>query len=440
MTTTIVIFGATGDLFKKKLAQVFFDICQKKRTEDTFTIIGLSRKHLSHGEFREMVVQILEKEDKGEVEKFVAKLYYYSIDATDEFSLADLREILDKVDQSYGVCSNKLFYIATVPSTYELIFKNISVSGLGIPCASQFKEKNAWIKIIVEKPFGNDVKSAKQLDLLLGQSFTEDQIYRIDHYLAKETVQAISSFRFENELFKDIWNKDHIKQVHLFVYEDEKKDTINARKKFYDEVGALNDVGQNHLLEMLSLIAMRKPQTKDAPSIRANRALVLQSVCIDEMGQILRGQYEGYREGEYSSSETETYFRAGLKVSLPEWEGVPFVIEHGKMLSETKTAIVIYLKAEGDVENKIEFKIQPEAEICVEMVVQGEKRNMCFNLLEKENQFIYPYEKLVLDAILGDQTLFVSTEEVKEGWRIAESIKKQFSKTNLTIYKKGSVL
>ncbi len=433
---TIVVFGATGDLFKKKLTEAFFDICQKKRVFETYTIIGLSRKLLSHSEFRErakLALAHIGQED--EVNSFLEHLYYYSIDATDLNSLTDLREILDKVDQGFGASSNKLFYIATVPGTYEEIFKNISLSGLSLPCIGSLRHTTPWIRIVVEKPFGSNLTNALALDELLGQSFKEDQIYRIDHYLAKETVQAIYAFRFENTLFGDIWNKENIEKVHIFAFEDEKKDSIESRKVFYDAVGALRDFGQNHLLELLSLIAMKKAFVSE---IRLQRAQTLSQTGLRDVSDVVFGQYEGYKTAGFETSQTETYFRAELFVENDEWTGVPFVLEHGKMLNQTKTGISVFFKSVAEKPNAIHFLIQPDASICVDLNVNDDtSKQMCFDLGNKENQFIYPYEKLLLDLLAGDQTLFVSTDEVKEQWRIAEAIQQKGKTQTLQVYQKG---
>jgi glucose-6-phosphate 1-dehydrogenase len=430
---TIIVFGATGDLFKKKLTRAFFDIIQKKYSKERYTIIGISRKHLSHNEFRDFAKQVLSDLDTDLVNDFLEHLYYYSIDATDIHSLVDLRDILDRVDQGFGITSNKLFYIATLPSTYELIFKNISQSGLSLPCLGSNLPKKPWVRIIVEKPFGSDLSSAVTLDTLLGESFKEEQIYRIDHYLAKETVQAIYAFRFDNILFGDIWNKDHIERVEIFAYEDEKKDSIESRKAFYDGVGALKDFGQNHLLELLSLILMQKPSEGD---VRKERARALSLVSLLEANLVF-GQYEGYRTEGFEHSKVETYFKVVLNIQDDVWQDVPFIIEHGKMLHETKTGISVFFKSKEGKPNVIRFCIQPESIICVDLnITNGESKQMCFSLGE-ENQFIYPYEKLLLDALDGDQTLFVSTNEVKESWRIVEEIERVYNRDKMLVYKKG---
>lgn len=442
---TIVVFGATGDLFQKKLARAFFDCAKSGIIPEKFTLIGLSRKLLSHVEFRDLVKSSVGLDiDQNFLESFLQKVCYYSLDATDLFAVEGLREILDNVDQGHGACSNKLFYIATAPDTYEDIFGNISKSGLGVPCVGNFQNQKAWIRIIVEKPFGTDAENAKKLDELLGESFEEEQIFRIDHYLAKETVQNIYSFRFKNILFAPLWSRKYIDKVEIYSFETAL--VPDNRKNFYDRVGALRDFGQNHLLELVSLIAMEDPDSAEAKDIRRKRGEALADTHFDyeKKDDLVLGQYEGYADGEFKDSKTETYFRARLSVDNERWKNVPFIIEHGKVLSEIRAGISVYFKktkAENQ-PNVIHFKIQPDSQICVEMSTissdKNEQKMMCFDLGGKENQFIYPYERLLQDALEGDQTLFVSTEEVKEEWRITEEIQEAFSQVLLKIYKKNS--
>ena len=443
---TIVIFGATGDLFKKKLARAFFDLTATGAISEKCMLIGLSRKQLSHAEFRDITKEAIGEANPERVALFLQNVCYYSIDATDQFALESLRDILDRADAQHGACSNKLFYIATAPNAYEEIFLNISATGLSIPCASSFSGSTAWIRIIVEKPFGTDEKSARRLDEILGESFQEDQIYRIDHYLAKETVQNIYSFRFKNILFAPLWSRKYIDRVVVSSHEDEAKDMMLERRHFYDKVGALRDVGQNHLLELVSLIAMEEPDSDQAADIRKKRAQALSDTrfLYSTPDDLVLGQYDGYAVGDLAHSKTETYFKAKLSIENERWRNVPFWIEHGKALSDTKTGISVYFKKAKDENhpNVIHFNIQPEAQICVDMSAEdtkdGEvKKQMCFELGGAVNHFIYPYEKLLGDAIAGDQTLFVSTDEVREEWRITEEIQSAFSKTNLQIYQKG---
>lgn len=443
MSLSIVIIGATGDLFKRKLVSAIFSIFCRGDLGSKFSIIGISRKFLSHAEFREMARNIISAdvnfEEYGEI--FLKSLFYYSLDMQDEHSYSEIRKILDNNDFDFKECSNKLFYIATIPYLYEDIFLNIKTSGLSIPCAEDRRSNNAWARIIVEKPFGSDSKNAERLDSILSESFKEDQIYRIDHYLAKETVQNILSFRFKNHLFVPIWSRKFIDRIEIKAFE-----TIDVfgRQNFYDKVGAVQDFGQNHLLEMLALTTLEEPENFSDKCIREARAKVLSETSFDE--DLILGQYEGYKVSPFENSNTETYFKARLKIENERWRGVPFFIEHGKALSVTQSEISVYFKSDDiNSPNVIHFNIQPNAEICVEMNVSDSslskgglsKKNLCFPLAVTENQHIYPYQKLLLDAFSGDQTLFVSSNEVKEEWRITEEIQKEFEDTELKIYKKG---
>lgn len=443
---TIVVFGATGDLFRKKLTAVFFDLYSKNLLPEKFTFIGLSRKMLSHGEFREYTKKAIGLGfDEDLLEKFLKNFCYYSIDATDLDSLESLRGILDNIDKAFGECSNKLLYIATVPNLYESIFENIKKSGLSVACASPFGEEKSWIRILVEKPFGTDGTNALKLDQILSESFEEGQIFRIDHYLAKETLQNIFAFRFRNSMFEPLWSKNYIEKIEIRALET--KD-ISGRENFYDKTGAIRDFGQNHLLEMLSLVAMEEPEEFTGESVQKSRGRLLSSVFFNFKNEadLILGQYEGYVNN-LDESQTETYFKAKLLIESSRWEGVPFYIEHGKALSDSNSEIVVTFRPnESRKKNKVIFRISPNPEICTSLSLKnislgGDKeeiQEVCFPLLSDESKSIYPYEKLLLDALSGDQTLFVSSAEVKEEWRITSEIQGAISKVKLRIYKEGT--
>lgn len=442
---TVIVIGATGDLFRKKLSAVFFDLYSKNIFPEKFTFIGLSRKMFSHGEFRDYTKKAIGLGfDEELLENFLKNFYYYSVDATDKDALESLREILDNNDKTFGQCSNKLLYIATVPNLYESIFENIRESGLGVACAAPFGEEKAWVRIVVEKPFGTDGTNARKLDQILSESFQEDQIFRIDHYLAKETLQNVFAFRFRNSMFEPLWSKKYIEKIEISALET--KD-ISGRENFYDKTGAIRDFGQNHLLEMLSLVAMEEPEEFTGSGVQKSRGRLLQSVFFDlkEESDLVVGQYEGYGKS-LDGSKTETYFKAKLSVESTRWEGVPFYIEHGKALSDSKSEIVVTFRpSENGKRNKVVFRIAPNPEICASMSLKNislggdkeEVQEMCFPLLSDESKSIYPYEKLVLDVLSGDQTLFVSSEEVKEEWRITSEIQGALPKVKLRIYKEG---
>ncbi|MSU56494.1 MAG: glucose-6-phosphate dehydrogenase, partial [Candidatus Taylorbacteria bacterium] len=317
---TIVIFGATGDLFQKKLAGALFDLHQKKLLPEKTEIVGFSRKPFSHDQFHAFIQNALAARANGKIiepDEFVGKALYHQGDLNTDESYASLGRFLEERDQSNGVCSDKLFYLAVPPNLYETVFTRLAKSGLAIPCAPGLPdEAQAWSRILVEKPFGNNQKEAARLDRLLGKLFEENQIFRIDHYLAKEAIQNIVSFRFSNGLFEPLWNRKHIERVELKFLE---KNDASARGSFYDGVGALRDIGQNHLLQMLALVAMENPGALNADAIRSARRKVLDNVTGGSGAMekwITKGQYESYRQetGVRPDSDTETYFKIQARV------------------------------------------------------------------------------------------------------------------------------
>ncbi|MEI6478959.1 MAG: hypothetical protein WCO18_01560, partial [bacterium] len=399
--------------------------------------------------WRDWVKEVLNKDSYTEQEeKFFSKFFYLPGDIKDPKTFKDLSVKLGLRDEKIKKCSNKLFYLAVFPALYQELFEMISHSGLAVPCAPGFDQKEGWIKILVEKPFGENAKEAEKLDLLLGKLFMEDQIFRVDHYLAKETIQNILVFRFANPLFETLWCSKHIRSVSVKMFEES---TVKERGSFYDKIGALKDVGQNHLLSLLSLIALEMPKNFSAESIRKEREKVLSLIKVK--GEASHAQYDGYRneEGVSENSGTETYFKATLSVENERWNGVDFIIEHGKGFSKTEAfiEIVYFENSPGELfsgtPNKLIFEIQPKEKIEIEFSAKKpgfgfeiEKQYMQFHYKEDGvSPFIYPYEKLFLDALSGDQTLFVSTGEMKEAWRIVSEVEKNMNERDLKIYKKG---
>ncbi len=338
---------------------------------------------------------------------------------------------------------------------------DLAKSGLTIPC----DDESGWTRILIEKPFGNDIHTAKSLDKLLGKLFKEEQIFRIDHYLAKEALQNILAFRFDNPLFESLWNSKHIDKVHIKLYE---KLGVDGRGSFYDPIGALKDVGQNHMLQMLALIAMNQPKSLKANDIRKERLMVLKSLKKIIPKQILanvtRGQYRGYlsESGVAPSSNTETYFRIKANIDNSKWKGVPFYLENGKALDESKTEIDVYFKGSKgqslmnknrrnelnlDSQNILTFRIQPDEGIKIKFFVKTPGQG--FDVEPKTLKFKYSdvssfnivrndYERLIQDAFIGDQTLFASTGEIMASWEFVTSIIENLNKLPLVIYEKGS--
>lgn len=446
--TILVAFGATGDLMKKKIIPALFHLFIKGEIPKMFRVVGFSRREMSDGDFQKYAKEILEnhfgkKADEGVLNSFLSFFRYQKGQFQGKENYDGLQKTLSGLDAEWGVCANKLFYLAVAPEFYETIFKELSQSGLAKPCSGK-DEEDGWVRIIVEKPFGQDLKTAEALDELLGKLFKETQIYRIDHYLAKEMLQNILNFRFANNLFEFGWGNKTIENIDIRLHE---KIGVEKRGAFYDGVGALRDVGQNHLLQMLALATMDNPASFDAESIRSKRAEILEALEILSKEEIktatFRAQYEGYKEiaGVAPDSQTETYFRVRASLSSPRWRGVPITMDGGKRLGEPLKEIVITFKhpepclcgsdTVAHHKNTITIRMEPKEEILIEfwskkpgLSMESEKRTFNFLLRETgaQAQYIEEYEKLLLDCVRGDQTLFVSTREIKSMWRYTDAI------------------
>jgi glucose-6-phosphate 1-dehydrogenase len=453
--TAFVIFGATGDLFNKKLIPAIFNLFKKKLLPESFLLVGFSRKELSQKEFQKSIEEIILKYypeiNKNLIASFLGRSIYIQGDFNHKKSYEKLAHFLGYSDNEWQTCANKLFYLAVPPQYYKTIFKNLYKSNLHLPCPAG----GGWTRILVEKPFGKNFKTAKELDGLLGKLFSEDQIYRVDHYLAKETIQNILTFRFSNSIFEPLWNKNNIEKIYIRFYE---KDGINKRGEFYDGVGALRDVGQNHILQVLALFTMEKPENFNPLEIRKKRAEILKKLKIFNLNEVkkftIRGQYSGYLNefGVKKDSKTETYFKILAFLEDSRFWGVPIYLESGKKLGENKVEVEIVFRhkmpclceGENHLKNVLLYEIQPQEKISLCFFVKKPNsseivlKNFLFDYrksFEKE-EFLDAYEKLLLDAFLGNQTLFVSTEEILSSWKFIDAILTgwQKNKSELKIY------
>jgi len=457
--TTIVIFGVTGDLSQRKLMSALFDLYRKGFLPKAFRIVGFSRQQMADDEFRVSVKRVIKsskyKHGDEDIEGFLTNIFYRQGLFEEAKDYQYLAEKLIALDEEVGGCSNKFFYLAVPPKFYEIIFQNLAYSGLTIPCGGE----DGWTRILVEKPFGKDLHTAQKLDESLGLLFKEEQIFRIDHYLAKETIQNILAFRFSNALFEPIWNNTYIEKVEIKLWEAA---GIEQRGAFYEDVGALRDVGQNHMLQMLALTAIENPGILTAAAVRRERAKVLGALRPISGDNILRytvrGQYGGYttEKSVPSDSTTETYFKIEAYIDNDRWKGVPFVLEGGKKMKETMKEIAIYFKKahclcppeiEKHHQNILRFKIQPDEGISV--VFWAKKPGFSMELEPKNLSFLYKdsedakelpdaYERILFDCIRGDQTLFASTEEVQAAWKFITPILKGWEKVKLHEYAPGS--
>ncbi len=458
--TIFVILGITGDLAQRKLLPALLSLYVKRQLPNKFAVVGFSRRHFSREEFRQHIRENMNVKPgqyrEEEVKHFLDHISYEQgfFDAKDSYT--NLAQRLALIDAGFHQCSNKLFHLAVSPSFYETILDRLAESKLTVPCDDEM----GWTRVLVEKPFGNDVETAQKLDAKLAKLFKEQQIFRIDHYLAKEAIQNIISFRFANTLFEPLWNRAHIDKIHIKLLE---KIDIEGRGSFYDTVGTLKDVGQNHILQMLAIVAMEKPRTFDANGVRKERAKVLAAlrpITKKTIGKLaVRGQYEGYtkEEGVHATSQTETYFRLQAHINNSRWKNVPFFLESGKAMAENRCEVDIYFKSMHskkpslDQQNILTFRVQPDEGIKIRFWVKKpgfsmdvEPKTLKFKYLEGTLLESLPdaYEHVLYDAIQGDQMLFTSTDEVLAAWKfitpIVSAWRAAAQPVPLTIYKKGA--
>ena len=439
--TVLVIFGATGDLMTKKITPALYNLFLKGKLPKLFRIVGVARRPLSREEFQKHITRILEKNETFSIQKrlteeFLNYFYYHQGTFDQEKDYTTLAKELGRVDDEWKVCSNKLFYLSVPPQYYETIFRNLASSGLTIPCGPD----EGWTRVLVEKPFGKDLKTAERLDKLLAKLFKEEQIYRIDHYLAKEMLQNILLFRFSNNLLEPSWNSKYIERIDIRLFE---KIGVEGRGAFYDGLGALRDVGQNHLLQMLALVTMDKPARIDADCVRRNRSEILKTLEKPTNEEIkfhtFRAQYDGYSsvDGVKKNSKSETYFKTRAFLDNPRWRSVPIYMESGKRFEKALKEIVVTFKpavqsdSSENLKNQVTFSLEPNEEIVIDFISKKpglesrlEKRTLesLYRVKEPTAQYVEEYEKLLADAIEGNQILFLSTEEIEAMWGYIDPI------------------
>ena len=440
--TILVVFGATGDLMARKIVPSIFHLWRNDLLPNQFRVVGFSRRDWSDEDFRSHVKTILAEKypDAADVEAFLALFIYQRGTFAEAEAYRSLADVSAGIASSWDACANKLFYLAVPPENYETILHNLAESKLTAPCS----EAEGYTRVLIEKPFGHDVASSKQLDELLATLLREEQIYRIDHYLAKELLQGILAFRFHNDLLESEWDRSAIERIDISLLE-----TLGAENRgaFYDRVGTLRDVGQNHLLQMLALVTMEKPESLEADAIREARARLLaqlRPLRADEVARhTYRGQYDGYRaiHDVADDSRTETYFKLQTTMTGPRWAGVPVTLESGKRIGITplKQIVVTFRhrqpclcgKSKTHLRNRVVFTLEPNDEIKITFWAKRpgfdyevEQRTFDFSLYEKTEklQYVEEYAKLLYDAVLGDQTAFVSTDEVRAMWTFVDPI------------------
>ncbi|MDE4016075.1 glucose-6-phosphate dehydrogenase [Glaesserella parasuis] len=442
----IVIFGASGDLTYRKLIPALYNLYKIGRLSEHFSVLGVARSPLTDETFRQKMHDTLVKLENasGDVlEKFCEHLYYQSVNTSDAVDYAKLLPRLDELHDKYGTGGNTLYYLSTPPSLYGVIPECLSAHGLTT-------EEFGWKRIIVEKPFGYDIETAKALDIQIHKYFEEHQIYRIDHYLGKETVQNLLVLRFSNGLFEPLWNRNFIDYVEITGAESI---GVEDRGGYYDGSGAMRDMFQNHLLQVLAMVAMEPPAIINADSMRDEVAKVLH--CLhplsndDIKNNLVLGQYtastingeevKGYlqEKGVPEDSNTETYMAVRCQIDNWRWAGVPFYVRTGKRLPARVTEVVIHFKitphpvfSQNAPDNKLIIRIQPDEGIS--MRFGWKKPGAGFEAKEVSMDFRYAdlaspslltaYERLLLDAMKGDATLFARTDAVHACWKFVQPI------------------
>ena len=442
----VVIFGASGDLTSRKLFPALHNLQVEGLIADSTSILGTARTDWTDDEFRDRMRKEtkehsrLTPSDKSWSE-FANDVYYVAGDVADEGLFKKLNERLQAIDDERGTNGNRVWYLATAPRFFSVIAEQIGKSGM---C-----QTGGWHRLVVEKPFGQDLASAKELNSTLNVHFSEDQIFRIDHYLGKETVQNLLVMRFANAIFEPIWNRRYIDHVQITVGEDI---GVAGRGAFYDQTGALRDVAQNHLLQLMALVAMEPPVAWDANAIRDEKVQVLRSIrrlassdCAD---QVARGQYDGYRdEADVDpSSSTETFIAMKLLIDDWRWAGVPFYLRTGKKLSAKATEVAIQFQsvphllfARTAVEelepNVLTIRVQPDegCSLTFGSKVPGPEINVRTVDMEFDYETDFgsgtpeAYERLLLDCMLGEATLFARADEIEQAWDVMDPVLEYWS-------------
>ncbi|MGH9190487.1 MAG: glucose-6-phosphate dehydrogenase [Acidimicrobiales bacterium] len=462
----LVVFGASGDLTSRKLMPALERLALRRLLPGGFSVVGVARTEMSDDEFRERMRKLVAEhggagDEASHVwDAFAGGFRYVSGDYGSPETFERLHAVLEELDRERGTAGNRLYYLATPPATFPVVVAGLAAQGLSRPASP-----DAFVRIVIEKPYGRDGRSAAELDRVVHEAFEESQVYRIDHYLGKETVQNVLALRFANAIFEPVWNRRYVNHVQVTVAESL---GVGHRGAFYEQAGAVRDIVQNHVLQVLALTLMEPPAVFDADGIRDEKVKALRAVDVltpEEVAtEVVRGQYRrgwvegeevrGYRdeEGVDPFSQTETYVAMRLRVDNWRWAGVPIYVRTGKYLPKRVTEVAMEFHrvphlpfatslTEGLDPDALVVRIQPDEGITLRF---GAKvPGQAFTVRSVSMDFFYgaafleetpdAYERLLLDALVGDPTLFIRSDEVAQAWRIVDPVLSAFEEGDLPL-------
>lgn len=450
--TILTIFGATGNLASDYLVPALLHMEEEGLLPQNFRLVVVGRRRLAGRTYLDFIVKkskAMKKLPPKIKAAFLRKLTYFRGDFSDSKSFSPLASILKPRKQPRHLCKNRLYYFATGPQFFSQIAKILKNSGLLQNCRVHQRQ----MRVLVEKPFGFNYQSARALNRLLLTYFSEDEIYRIDHYQGKETVQNLMVMRFANALWEPLWNRDHIDHIEVSILE---QDGVGSRTAYYDQTGALKDIIQNHGLLMLALILMDEPRELTTEDIRNEKVKILRALRpltgATAADHLVRGQYRGYEREIGRKSATETYVAVKAFVDTPRWRDVPLYLRTGKALHKKVTEISIHFKEpkrclfRGCAGNILTFRIQPDEAVFLRtnnkvpgFGVRLHQANLLFSYQQAYRRHIpAAYERLLLDFIQGDQRLFIRSDEIEAAWKFVDSITGNWSGQRLHGYKPGA--